>query len=1467
MKKILLTFLLLVMAAMSASAFDQGDFQYLVTSDSTVTLNGFKDSYTGSSTVLYIPGYTYDASTQKYYRVTKIAWGAFNPNVRTSFAAKLRAITRVEIRPGVEELDAAVFYNCTSLNTVYLPSSIKKMGAYVFGACPITYIDIAAEVMPTFVDNLTFSEMGTVSGSRYFTCATPDGKTAADAVSLITSNFTTQWSHTAADFHSHVMGSSSEGTLCDVYLNVVTPVKASSPEYGAYGKVKLLGANPRASNTSKTLKFSYNENMTFSGDYGHYYVTAIDKSFRYRATDLKVLDLSQTSKMEEIESQALYGCTALTTANITAQKVGASAFNGCTSLTSLTLSERVKTLEGFAFAYTGMSSVTIPASLTSYGIGAFAYCSNLTKFNVASGNTYFATDANTPNCLYNYSKTILHQMGAGTNPIPGALSTYIPNTLTTISTYAMAGTKLYTVDVPYGVKSIYPYAFSGMPNVQTIRIPSSVTTVWNNTFGGISSTTFKHLYLNLKTIPSAMQTGSAFYGMASGVTLHVPLWRTGYYTGGSWWSGGWSSKFTGGVVEDAYDFTYTTFATGSYYDFILYYTVSSYGSYTDTKVQSAAANGQLTVVKAVLGGSGYFGGVINFPNTTEHRGKTYITTEVQREVFRNMTRIYKVTGGAGIKKIGALAFAGLTGCSGGFNIPYPVEFGDSALYNCKTPTITLGDRLQRIGQEAFRQTNITQLIMPNTVNYIGSRFVAGSSNLDTLRLSPNITSIPYQGLAGVNARYIVLPYGVKSIGSYAFVSDKFSIEDGETVAEISGSNYVVIPSSVTSIDPDAFSCARHLEGIYLNCPYGVFTSVKANWRRRMDLNASNAYDWSGHKLYVPVGQVQQYRNDPGIKAAWDENSDVSAGAFDFTTGNDFMNTMYRMTVINPTTKTAKYVYNWGTGSSNINAVNSRTDHLTGITYTMVEIGDSCWANPNTVYKSVSFSVSSTINRIGAYAFQNCMGLNTEVSVPESVTEIGKNAFYGCTSLPSVFLNRSSGLTAVYPNLFSSSQQTILYVPLNRFYNIANQTVNWLANSASNRRLLPYVKPTTEWSAISVPVSDNILLPANGEFYYASSFNSSNYSLGKTQLSNSRGIRGGEGMLMKGTVGTVYRFRRNDAVSSYGYDSPTTNYLKGVTGSISQTLTYSSSGPYYYTFDGTDKFNRVNSSATVYSGEAYVQLVSSFSNVYINNDITTYNLWINGTQVTSENCSNLKVINGVSGTTVSYSPTTNTLTLSGATITTSDAVPISCNISGLTIKVIGTNNVTATTNNHIALQIMQNTTITGAGTLNASSAVTSGCLVYTGKTLTVNGGVKVKFTGKIYGIYGYSSTSRLIISGASTKLTANGTTSGSYYQLPTTMNDGLAITSPAGAYFNNGTVIYNGSVAKNIDVVISKPAVTRGDVNGDGSVSIADVTALIDYLLSGSSSGINTSAADCNQDSNVTIADVTALIDFLLGGSW
>ena len=61
-------------------------------------------------------------------------------------------------------------------------------------------------------------------------------------------------------------------------------------------------------------------------------------------------------------------------------------------------------------------------------------------------------------------------------------------------------------------------------------------------------------------------------------------------------------------------------------------------------------------------------------------------------------------------------------------------------------------------------------------------------------------------------------------------------------------------------------------------------------------------------------------------------------------------------------------------------------------------------------------------------------------------------------------------------------------------------------------------------------------------------------------------------------------------------------------------------------------------------------------------------------------------------------------------------------------------------------------------------------------------------------------------------------------------------------------------------------VVSGDVNSDGVVNISDVTAVISYVLTGSSSGINLSNADVNGDGSVNISDVTALISRVLNGN-
>ena len=65
----------------------------------------------------------------------------------------------------------------------------------------------------------------------------------------------------------------------------------------------------------------------------------------------------------------------------------------------------------------------------------------------------------------------------------------------------------------------------------------------------------------------------------------------------------------------------------------------------------------------------------------------------------------------------------------------------------------------------------------------------------------------------------------------------------------------------------------------------------------------------------------------------------------------------------------------------------------------------------------------------------------------------------------------------------------------------------------------------------------------------------------------------------------------------------------------------------------------------------------------------------------------------------------------------------------------------------------------------------------------------------------------------------------------------------------------------------EPSVLRGDANGDGRVTIDDVSKLIDYLLSEDPTGLNIDGMDCNQNGSITIDDVSMLIDYLLNEVW
>ena len=188
-------------------------------------------------------------------------------------------------------------------------------------------------------------------------------------------------------------------------------------------------------------------------------------------------------------------------------------------------------------------------------------------------------------------------------------------------------------------------------------------------------------------------------------------------------------------------------------------------------------------------------------------------------------------------------------------------------------------------------------------------------------------------------------------------------------------------------------------------------------------------------------------------------------------------------------------------------------------------------------------------------------------------------------------------------------------------------------------------------------------------------------------------------------------------------------------------------------------------------------------------VTKYDLSIAGVQVTSDNCNDLTVIDGVTGT-VKYNSTTNTLTLDNAAINaTAGKFGIYGDIDGLTVQVKGTSSVTTQST---ALVFDKSATLTGDGTLNATS--NADCGINIGKTSLTIDGCTVNAKGN-WGIAGSDgSVETLTIKNAT--VTAEGT-NGSICDFKDITLNGCAITRPAGAAFDASLmgVALNGQLVK------------------------------------------------------------------------
>ncbi len=215
--------------------------------------------------------------------------------------------------------------------------------------------------------------------------------------------------------------------------------------------------------------------------------------------------------------------------------IGEGAFAGCTGLASVSIPDSVTSIGDWAFSYcTGLTSVTIPGSVTYIGDWTFEGCSGLTSAGpIGSGCDYQfgwtdsipsnavsgcsgLTSITIPDSVTSIAEWAFDEctslqdvyysgtqeqwqaisIGSDNDPLTGAVIHYgfkpdfiLPAGLTEIGEEAFAGGAFTYVKLSDNADMIWPFAFADGPNLAYISIPNATAVIDENAFGNLQNLT------------------------------------------------------------------------------------------------------------------------------------------------------------------------------------------------------------------------------------------------------------------------------------------------------------------------------------------------------------------------------------------------------------------------------------------------------------------------------------------------------------------------------------------------------------------------------------------------------------------------------------------------------------------------------------------------------------------------------------------------------------------------------------------------------------------------------------------------------------------------------------------------------------------------------------------------------------------------------------------------------------------
>ena len=267
-----------------------------------------------------------------------------------------------------------------------------------------------------------------------------------------------------------------------------------------------------------------NFNSSYSGN------VVIPEKVSYEGVDYKVTLIAGnvTHNGGTYIGGAFRGCSGITSVTIpnSVTSIGYGAFYGCSGMTSVNIPEGVTSIGDYAFAgCSGLTSINIPESATSIGESAFGDCSGLTSITIPSswssigrgvfGGCTGLTSITIPDNINSIEEAAFLGCSRLTDVT-------IPNTVYSIGNQAFSGCGFTSINIPNSVSYIGKGAFSGCSALTSIIIPESVSSISNGAFARCTSLTSITIPQSVTSIGGDNIYGGAFSGCTALTSFEIP---------------------------------------------------------------------------------------------------------------------------------------------------------------------------------------------------------------------------------------------------------------------------------------------------------------------------------------------------------------------------------------------------------------------------------------------------------------------------------------------------------------------------------------------------------------------------------------------------------------------------------------------------------------------------------------------------------------------------------------------------------------------------------------------------------------------------------------------------------------------------------------------------------------------------------------------------------------------------------